>query len=674
MGEPSSSVLQDFEQFLINKLKDLPDEARLSIVNGFHEKLNSFSSKNDGNKQDDAKQQESPTIIKKLPDNEGNEDQCNDSMQENETTVKEARGTIRTRRKTAVARRIQEKKNLKTSLAKNEKKITTRASRKLLPISSDVIDPSLEPETVECVIKIEKISDESYTPQYESILNEPAEPISEESHSLRNSEDCNSEKKFNKSKKRGRRKNPVEARRCEICDKTFNTSAYLRIHMRKHTGEKPFQCERCDRRFSQKSSLWVHMKRHDGRYDHHCTICDYKSVLKVDLVRHVAKHSGARVFICEQCGKMFTTDMRLRDHIRHVHERKETHICDKCAFSTHRADNLRRHIAVKHSDDEFFKCPVCGDMIKQRATFIVHLRRHTGERPHMCEGCGKGFKSLSQLAVHRRTHMEGMHECNECQRKFKTKHHLDRHLVVHTGVKPYSCMYCTYTCNVKGNINKHIKTVHKMQHFSFKKLNAANNSTPPISNEDAAVARGAQVTQDFLSRLSMRKDENLTVEALQKELPKPGEEVEEFPVIRIKGTNSARKVKVAQSKKAVDDSMDTSEPLHCLNAEALISQGKLIPVIELQSELQQVTVPSAIPIPLPSIECTYDSRGNEIIESELEKARNSANSTDVLFLSMKEVLGDQTITSNKADVDNISNDENDDPGTQTIYLISMSSE
>lgn len=51
---------------------------------------------------------------------------------------------------------------------------------------------------------------------------------------------------------------------CHIC-KTFVTTnlALLKTHIRKHTGDKPFQCNRCLMRFSQKGNMQAHqVKKH----------------------------------------------------------------------------------------------------------------------------------------------------------------------------------------------------------------------------------------------------------------------------------------------------------------------------------------------------------------------------------------------------------------------------
>jgi len=39
---------------------------------------------------------------------------------------------------------------------------------------------------------------------------------------------------------------------CMMCDKWFSHKGNLDVHMRTHTGERPFQCSVCDKRFVTK--------------------------------------------------------------------------------------------------------------------------------------------------------------------------------------------------------------------------------------------------------------------------------------------------------------------------------------------------------------------------------------------------------------------------------------
>lgn len=56
----------------------------------------------------------------------------------------------------------------------------------------------------------------------------------------------------------------VKNHRCSVveCQKLFETSSSLRIHMRSHTGEKPFPCRYCTHAFTTKGNMKDHERRH----------------------------------------------------------------------------------------------------------------------------------------------------------------------------------------------------------------------------------------------------------------------------------------------------------------------------------------------------------------------------------------------------------------------------
>ena len=92
-----------------------------------------------------------------------------------------------------------------------------------------------------------------------------------------------------------------------------------------------------------------------------------------------------------------------------------------------------------------FQCQTCKGLFPYSYTLDRHLLTHTGERPFRCYICERQSTRRDILDGHIRTH-SGKHkgnapfECPVCERKFYLKHHLKSHIRIHTGGKPLLCL------------------------------------------------------------------------------------------------------------------------------------------------------------------------------------------------------------------------------------------
>ncbi|XP_068628711.1 zinc finger protein 679-like [Battus philenor] len=106
--------------------------------------------------------------------------------------------------------------------------------------------------------------------------------------------------------------------------------------------------------------------------------------------------------------------------------------CLICSYSWCKDKNHRRDTSTpKQYSCEY---PDCTYSTKLSSNLIKHKRKHTSEKPFLCDQCTFRTNFINSLKVHKR---------------------------IHTAEKPYACRFCSYKCNSSSNLKKHCHHRHR---------------------------------------------------------------------------------------------------------------------------------------------------------------------------------------------------------------------
>lgn len=270
--------------------------------------------------------------------------------------------------------------------------------------------------------------------------------------------------------------------KCRYCSKVFGTDSSLQIHLRSHTGERPYVCPVCGNRFTTKGNLKVHFHRHPQvkanpqlfaelqdkgavstgpQYALPVPIPVDESSVSVDtepvpvtgtpsvgLPQKLASGPNPKDLV----GGSLPNDIQPGPSpesevglpllgVGMMPNPPRAGGFQGTGAPESGSETLKLQQLVENIDKATTnpnECLICHRVLSCQSSLKMHYRTHTGERPFQCKICGRAFSTKGNLKTHLGVHqtntaVKTQHSCPICQKKFTNAVMLQQHIRMHMG-------------------------------------------------------------------------------------------------------------------------------------------------------------------------------------------------------------------------------------------------
>ena len=249
--------------------------------------------------------------------------------------------------------------------------------------------------------------------------------------------------------------------KCLHCDKTFSSKAQFTYHTNIHLGLKPYTCLQCKKSFTQPTHLKIHLRIHDGEKNYMCSVCGKTFSIASNLRKHISIHERD----IEEDRRQKSQDKENKKDLVSTSVSENLSTFDSYvgsgSYSCTNEKKLIQHEKKKNGNDHV--CSHCNKSFISKSKLTKHVLIHTGEKPYQCTICQKAFTQKSHVSFHTRSvHNKGAqrkYQCMDCGKSCASNGALSKHKMLHSNDRPFQCALCP-----KKFVQKSHLKVHEVQH------------------------------------------------------------------------------------------------------------------------------------------------------------------------------------------------------------------
>nr|CAB3255945.1 zinc finger protein Pegasus [Phallusia mammillata] len=200
------------------------------------------------------------------------------------------------------------------------------------------------------------------------------------------------------------RKKPI-THFCPHCSYKTSRRGGMRIHLKKHTDERPYECVICKKKYKLKHHLTQHVLTHSEFEHHKCTLCDYRTGSTVNMERHKIRKHPTELFENASGELSLPTaesENNNPDVINSFEEQGLNFSLPDTSTPTITSFQDSTASSVFHSNMETKKltCKHCEIVFPDNVMYGLHIGCHSVANVYQCNICGLECRDKYDFMYH----------------------------------------------------------------------------------------------------------------------------------------------------------------------------------------------------------------------------------------------------------------------------------